>query len=70
MNESIAILLQGSSLRPFAAGKNFNEIVEPLFITILVSDGSYYDMDFLWVDNLDAFEDVKKNELEIILTII
>ena len=70
MNESIAILLQGSSLRPLAAGKNFNEIVEPLFITILVSDGSYYDMDFLWVDNLDAYEVVKKNELESILTII
>lgn len=70
MNESIAILLQGSSLQPFAAGKNFNEIVEPLFITILVSNGLYCDMDFLWVDNLDAYEVVKKNELESILTII
>lgn len=70
LNESIAILLQGSSLQPFAAGKNFNEIVEPLFITILVSNGLYCDMDFLWVDNLDAYEVVKKNELESILTII
>lgn len=70
LNESIAILLQGSSLQPFAAGKNFNEIVEPLFITILVSNGLYCDMDFLWVDNLDAYEVVKKNELKCILSII
>lgn len=70
MNEYLELLLQDSPFPPFTAGKNINEIVEPLYITIIVNSNGYFDFDFLWVDNLDAYRIVKKNEMGNILEII
>lgn len=70
MNEYLELLLQDSPFPPFTAGKNINEIVEPLFITIIANPRGYFDFDFLWVDNLDAYRIVKKNEMGNILEII
>ncbi len=70
MNEYLQLLLQDSDLPPFAAGKNYYEIVEPLYITIIVTNGHYYDFDFLYVDNLDAYRTVKESRTENIISII
>lgn len=70
MNEYLTLILQHSDLPPFAAGSNYNEIVEPLYMTILLSDGLWYNMDFLFVDNMDAYRVVKDNKAENILWII
>lgn len=70
MNEYLELLLQDSPFPPFTAGKNVHEIVEPLYITILVNAQGYFDMDFLWVDNLDAYRIVKQNETANLFEII
>lgn len=70
MNEYLTLILQNSDLPPFAAGSNYNEITEALYITIVVTDNHYYDFDILYVDNMDAYRVVKDNKVENILWII
>lgn len=70
MNEYLQLLLQDSTLPPFAADSSYHETIEPLFITIIVTNGLWYDMDFLWIDNLDAYRTVTENRMENIMRII
>lgn len=70
MNEYLQLLMQDSTLPPFMAGTDFTQIVEPLYISIIVTNGSWYDMDFLYVDNMDAYKKVKENSMENIIRII
>lgn len=70
MNEYLGLLLQHSDLLPFAAGSSYHETIEPLYISILVTNGYYFDFDFLWVDNMDAYRTVKENNIQNIIDII
>lgn len=70
MNEYLQIMLQHSDLPPFAAGDSYNEMVETLFITVIVTNGHYYDLDFLYVDNMEAYRKVTENRMENIIRII
>lgn len=70
MNEYLQIMLKESTLSPFAAGNDSSQIVEPLYITIIVSNGSWFDMDFLYVDNMDAYHMVKENRANKTLRIL
>ena len=70
MNDYLPILLQDSSLEPFAAGNSYHEIVAALYVSIVVGSNSYFDMDFLYVDNLDAYKIVTENRMDNILRIL
>lgn len=70
MNEYLSLLLQHSTLSPFSAGNSYDEVVEPLFITIIVTNGRYFDFDILYVDNMDAYHVAKENKIETSIKII
>ena len=59
-NEYLPLLLQDSDIPPYAVSKNV--FIESLYVTDVVTDGSNYQIDFLYVNDKASYEYFVQNE--------
>ena len=59
-----ALLPAQDILKPFSAGSDYADIIEPLYVDMVYEDDTHINLNVVYIDNLEAYNYVRHDEIK------
>lgn len=59
-----ALLPEQDILKPFSAGSDYADIIEPLYVDMVYEDDTHINLNVIYIDNMEAYTYVRNDEIK------